>query len=229
MTTNTTQTKKILTRKYFPLVGLLSISALGIYLMVCSPTLELPSRPDVAGVGSSHLPAQDVVESESAPDQFRDHNTHGGMAGAENRSFAPEAHSYGVELLRRGEWKKAEGVLADACSTGDLTSCLVLGDAYIERGQTQKAQEQFMVSCQGGQLPGCSSLLSSAQTDDTYWKFAFERLSIECHDQDNAMACAVLADSMIAQNDKGRARAYLGLACSRGDERSCARLSASGS
>ncbi len=141
--------------------------------------------------------------------------------------YAPEAHAFGFELIQQGRWDEAKLVLMDACEGGDVTGCHILGDEYLRRGNRSLAEPVLLRACYGDQLTACRALLDNPAVTSQTHKTAFERLTQSCRDQDDAGACAMIAESNWARTDLATIKYYLGLACSRGDERSCNRLGGS--
>lgn len=141
-------------------------------------------------------------------------------------AVALEAHEYGAELLRQDRHEEAESILLTACDGGDLTSCLVLGEEFIRNGRAAEGEPILIAACRGGQHPGCLAILNHAKIVSVEaLDYALENLVRACRDQDDATACTMIADSEWARRgDRENVRRYLGLACSRGDDRSCTRL-----
>ncbi len=216
------------------LIPLMSLTAVGAFLILHTApkdfSYEIPLVDQIADPREALRIDANIAQNPPLPDDLDLSNEdHAGeeTSGYPADVYAPEAHAFGFELIQQGRWDEAETILKDACESGDVTGCHILGEEYLRRNQGSQAEPILLRACYGDQLTACRILLDNETISLQTHKTAFDKLTRSCRDQDDAGACALIAESRWARTDLATIKYYLGLACSRGDERSCDRLGGS--
>jgi len=108
-------------------------------------------------------------------------------------------------------------VMEDACSMGNSTSCLYLGDEYLTRNKPEQATSAYRRGCKNGMRRACQMLNTTDKTRVQRAIIEVEYLRDRC-EHDNRVECALLGSRLFLgryqtpRNHEAGAR-YLRKAC----------------